>query len=75
MADIINKIMAEIESDPTTNAKGISLDVTSKGFLKRRKTLSVHGSVKSTVEKDRVMKIIQREAGDNYDIEDKLAVK
>jgi len=75
MADIIAKIIAEIESDPTTNAKEISLDVTSKGFLKRRKTLNVRGSVKSTVEKDRVMKIIQREAGDNYDIGDKLAVK
>ena len=75
MADIIGKIMAEIESDPTLNAKDISLDMTSKGFLKRRKTLNVHGTVGSTAEKDRVMKIVQREAGDNYDISDKLAVK
>jgi hypothetical protein len=75
MVDIINKIMAEVESDPTTNAKEICLDITSKGFLKRRKTLNVHGSVKSAAEKDRVMKIVQREAGDNYDVVDKLAVK
>ena len=75
MADIIDKIMAEIESDPTINAKEVSLDMTSKGFLKRRKTLNVHGTVKSTAEKDRVMKIVQREAGDNYDVTDKLAVE
>ena len=75
MVDITNRIIAEIESDPTINSKEICLDITSKGFLKKRKTLNVHGSVKSTLEKDRVMKIVQREAGDNYDIEDKLAVK
>ena len=75
MADIITKIMAEIESDPTINAKDISLDMTAKGFLKRRKTLNVHGKVWSAAEKDRVMKIVQREAGDNYDVSDKLAVK
>jgi hypothetical protein len=67
--------MAEIESDPTINAKEICLDMTSKGFLKRRKTVNVHGTVKSTAEKDRVMKIVQREVGDNYDVSDKLAVK
>jgi hypothetical protein len=67
--------MAEIESDPTFNAKDISLDMTSKGFLKRRKTLNVHGTVASTAEKDRLMKIVQREAGDNYDVSDKVVVK
>jgi hypothetical protein len=41
----------------------------------RRKALNVHGSVKSTAEKDRIMSIVQREAGDNYDVMDKLAVK
>ena len=75
MADIIGKIMAEIESDPSINAKEICLDLTSKGFLKRRKTLDIHGTVKSTAEKDRVMKIVQREAGDNYNVGDKLAIK
>jgi hypothetical protein len=75
MVDIIGKIMAEIEADPTINATEIRLDVTSKGFLMRRKALNVHGSVKSTAEKDRIMSIVQREAGDNYDVMDKLAVK
>ena len=75
MVDIINKILAEIESEPTFNAKDVCLDITSKGFLRRRKSLSVHGSVKSMAEKDRVMKIVQREAGDSYDVVDKLVVK
>jgi hypothetical protein len=74
MADLINKIMAEIESDPTINAKEINLDITSKGFLKRRMIINVNGAVESAAEKDRVMKIVQREAGDNYDVIDKLVV-
>ena len=75
MADTIGKIMAEIESDPTIDAKEVCLDITSKGFLKRRKTMNVHGAVKSPAEKDRVMRIVQREVGDNYDVADNLAVK
>ena len=75
MADIIEKIIKQIESDPTINAKEVCLDVTSKGFLRRRKTLNVHGTAASSAEKDRVMKIVQREAGDNYDVSDRLAVK
>jgi hypothetical protein len=74
MVDIISKIIAEIESDPTINAKGIRLDMTSKGFLKRRKILNVQGTVASTIEKDRVMTIVKREAGDNFDVMDKLGV-
>jgi hypothetical protein len=31
--------------------------------------------VKSMAEKDRVMRIVQREAGDSYDVVDKLVVK
>ena len=75
MADIIAKIMTEIESDPMINAKEICLDMISTGFLKRRKALNVHGSVKSAADKERMMKIVQREVGDNYYIGDKLAVK
>jgi hypothetical protein len=38
--------------------------ITSKGFLRRKKTLNVHGAVKSAAEKDRVMKIVERQAGE-----------
>lgn len=74
MADIVDKIMAELESDPMIHAKSLNLVVGSKGFLKRRKTLEVLGTTDSTAEKDRAMKIVQRQAGDNYDVENKIVV-
>lgn len=74
MKDLIAEIMAEIESDPTIDAKEVNLDLKSKGFLKRRKILTVNGVVKSTAEKNAVMGIVKRQAGDNYDLNDKLVV-
>lgn len=74
MTDIIDKIMAEFESDPTIHAKSLNLVVGSKGFLKRRKILNVYGTTESAAEKDRAMKIVQRQAGDSYDVENKIVV-
>lgn len=74
MAELIDKIMAEIESDPTINAKEINLDIQSKGFLKRRRLLNVNGMVESTAERDAIIKLVQRQAGDNYDVVNKLVV-
>jgi len=73
--DIIAKIMAQIESDPTINTKEIRLNMTIEGFLMRRKALNVHGSIASIAEKDRVMEIAQREAGVNFVIMDKLVIR
>lgn len=72
--DIVDKIMAEFESDPTIDAKSLNLVLTSKGFLKRRKILNVYGTTESENEKEKAMKIVQRQAGDNYDIADKIVV-
>jgi len=74
MTDIVDKIMAEFESDPMIHAKSLNLVVGSKGFLKRRKTLNVYGTTESATEKERAMKIVQREVGDNYDVADKIVV-
>lgn len=74
MTDIIDAIMAELESDPTINAKSLNLVVASSGFLKRRKILNVYGTTESKVEKERAMSIVQRQAGDTYDVEDKIVV-
>ena len=74
MADIVDKIMAEFESDPLIHAKSLNLIVGSKGFLKRRKTLEVLGTTESAAEKERAIKIVQRQAGDVYDVEDKVVV-
>jgi hypothetical protein len=74
MEDIIDKIMAELESDPAIDAKSLNLVLTSKGFLKRRKILNVHGTTESAAEKERAMKIVQRQVGDTYDVADKIVV-
>jgi len=74
MTDIRDAIMAEFESDPTINAKSLNLVVASSGFLKRRKILNVYGTTESKVEKERAMSIVQRQAGDTYDVEDKIVV-
>jgi len=74
MVDIVDKIMAEFESDPLIHAKSLNLVVGSKGFLRRRKILEVLGTTESAAEKERAIKIVQRQAGDGYDVEDRLVV-
>jgi hypothetical protein len=74
MAELIDKIMAEIESDPLINAKEITLDIQSKGFLKRTKILNVNGLAESIAERDAVMKLVQHHAGDNYEVVNKMVV-
>jgi hypothetical protein len=74
MLDLIDKIISEIESDPRIDAREISLDITSKGFLKKRKTLNINGMMESNIEKDRVLEIVKKQAGNNYDVADKLVI-
>jgi hypothetical protein len=74
MSDITDKIMAEFESDPIIQAKTLNLVVASKGFLHRRKTLNIFGTAESEAEKERAIQIVLRQAGDNYDVADKIVV-
>jgi len=74
MSELIDKIMSEIESDPGIDAKTISLDVLSQGFLKKRKILKINGMVESAAEKNKILKIVKRQTSDDYDIADKLIV-
>ena len=71
---IVDKIMSEIEADLTIDAKEINLVITSKGFLKRRKILSVFGEVQSAAEKKRVLEIVNKQAGNTFDVADKIVV-
>ncbi len=72
--DIVDKIMGELESDPAIHVKSLNLVVGTKGFLRRRKILEVLGTAESPTEKDRALQIVQRQAGDGYDVEDKIVV-
>ncbi len=74
MGDIVDKIMAEFESDPMIHAKSLNIVPGSKGFLQRRKTLNVYGTAESPAEKDRAVTIVQRQAGNVYEVVDKIVV-
>lgn len=74
MADVIDKIMAEFESDPLIHAKSLNLVLSSKGFLSRKRVLNIFGTTESAAEKERAVKIVQRQAGSIYDVEDKIVV-
>jgi len=72
--EIVDTIMSEIEADPTIDAKEVNIVTTSKGFLKRRKTLNVFGEVQSTAERNRVLEIVKRQAGSSFNVADKIVV-
>lgn len=75
MADIQNMIMRDIEDDPTITAKGITVEIQSRGFLKKTKTVRLVGSVNTEAEKKKAKQIAVHFAGDNYDVIDDLTVK
>ena len=75
MSDIQNLILRDIEDDPTITAKGITVEIQSKGFLKKTKTVHLVGSVNSETEKKKAIQIAVHFAGDNYDVIDDLTVK
>jgi hypothetical protein len=75
MEEITAAIMNEIErSDPEFIARDVGIEVAAKGLFERRRRLRVFGVVHSQAEKDIVMKVAQRHAGDSYDVIDELKV-
>lgn len=75
MSDIQSMIMRDIEQDPTITAKGITVEIQSKGFLKKAKTVRLVGSANSEAEKKKAKQIAVHFAGDNYDVIDDITVK
>ena len=74
MTDLTDTIMSEMESDPEIDTKSISLAVQSQGLFKKRKVLRVNGIVDSCREKDRILQIVRKQAGDRYEIANELVV-
>ena len=74
MEDIRSVIVEEIESDPLLKATDIGIEVSAKGFIKRRKAIRVFGAVHSQDAKSMILRIVRRHAGDNFDVMDEIAV-
>ena len=74
MLDIQNTIMRDIETDPTIDSKGITIEIQTKGFRKRKK-IRLIGSVNSEIDMKKVVRMVEHFAGDNYDVENNLIIK
>jgi hypothetical protein len=75
MSDVISMIRRDITDDDSIKSRDIILEAKAKGLVKRRRFIRIHGSVNSQLAKDKVTRIAEHHAGDNYDIVNELSVK
>ncbi len=69
MADIIEMIRRDVEDDGAIKARAFTVDLLTKGFLVKRRTIRVSGRVANEHERDKIAGIVNHHAGDGYDIE------
>lgn len=74
MTDLESMIMRDIEDDSSIDANDIVLRTASRGFLKKRKTIHVEGFVNTELAREKVTKIAEHHAGDNFSVSNELAV-
>ena len=74
MDKVIETILRDIEDDNSINGRGVKIE-TGGGFLKRRKTIHLSGSVDSEVQRQKVKRIAEHHAGKLYTVLDELSVK
>jgi len=75
MKTVSELIMRYIEEDNSINARGVNVELVSRGFLKRRKSVRLFGTVDSESQRQKVKRIVEHHTGDQYDILDELTVK
>jgi len=77
MKDIERFIMADLENEPMVDATKIGVEVRkTKGLFKRRLVLHISGSVHSEEAKQKALRLVEKQAGDTYDVvADDLHVK
>ena len=75
MKTIAELIMRNIEEDNSINSRGVNVELVSRGVLKRRKSVRLFGTVDSESQRQKVKRIAEHHAGDQYDIIDELTVK
>ena len=75
METVLQLIMRGIEDDNSINARRVKIELVSRGVLKRRKSVRLFGTVDSESQRQKVKRIAEHHAGDQYDIIDELTVK
>ena len=74
MAEISEIILSEIEGSGI-DASDLGVEIQrGKGLFNRRKVLNVFGAVHTEPDHQAVLRVVQRHAGDNYDVTDSVAV-
>jgi osmotically-inducible protein OsmY len=69
MKDIERFIMADLENEPMVDAAKIGVEVRKgKGLFNRRQVVHVFGTVASEEAKQKAVKIVEKQAGDIYDV-------
>ncbi len=75
MADIIDMIRRDVEDDGSINVRAFTVDLLTKGFLVKRKTIRVAGRVANEHERDKIAGIVNHHAGDGYSLEMNVRVE
>ncbi len=74
MVGITDKIIRVLESDASINTKNINLVLKSKRLFGLKNVLNVYGVAGSAQEKEKIVEIANTEAGNNYEVVDRLIV-
>jgi hypothetical protein len=75
MAELAENIISEIV-DGGLDATDLGVEIRKgKGLFNRRKVVDVFGAVRTQPDHDAVLRVVERHAGDNFDVTDSLAVR
>ncbi len=74
MADVSETILSDL-SGQNIDTSHLGVEIRrAKGLFNRRQLLDVFGAVRSESEKQAVLRVATRHAGDDYDVEDNVVV-
>jgi osmotically-inducible protein OsmY len=75
MERVVEMILRDIEDDSSINGRGVNVELSGQGFLKRRKSVRLIGSVDSEAQRQKIKRIAEHHAGEQYAVIDELSVK
>ena len=75
MADIIEMIRRDVEDDVSLKIHGFTVDMETKGFLVKHKTVRVGGRVAHQHDRDKLEGIVNHHIGDSYTVDFNVKVE
>ncbi len=68
-------ILDNVRNEPSLENSNIGAEIQRGGFLRRRKTVRLYGTVHDEHAKKKIEQIAEHAVGDNYDLVDEIVVK